>query len=86
MIFTIDRYESIRQEECYMLCPRCDSEQVRVMVTSPIGEEWVVYMCEQCCFSWRSTEKIHVSEKFKLDIEKIKNMQIIPPIPPLKTK
>lgn len=67
-----------------MKCPRCDSEQVRVMVTAPVDNAWEVYVCEKCCFSWRSTEEIRVSEKFRLDDEKIKNMQMIPPIPTLE--
>ena len=67
-----------------MKCPRCDSEQVRVMATAPVDNAWEVYVCENCCFSWRSTEEIRVSEKFRLDDEKIKNMQIIPPIPTLE--
>lgn len=67
-----------------MICPRCECEQVREMVKAPVGDAWVVYVCEKCCFSWRSTETIHVLEKFKLNDEKIKNMQMIPPIPPLE--
>ncbi|MDR3540623.1 MAG: non-oxidative hydroxyarylic acid decarboxylases subunit D [Desulfosporosinus sp.] len=67
-----------------MICPRCDSNRARVMVTSPVGNEWEVYVCEKCWFSWRSTEKIKVNPKFKLNDQKIAEMLIIPPIPPLK--
>lgn len=67
-----------------MKCPRCDSEQIRVMATAPVDNAWEVYVCDKCCYSWRSTECINVIDKFKLDDEKIKNMQMIPPIPPLE--
>jgi hypothetical protein len=53
------------------------------MVKSPVGDEWVVYVCEKCWYSWRSTENIRILPKFKLDDEKISNMGMIPPIPPL---
>ena len=66
-----------------MKCPRCDSESVRVMVESPVGNAWKVYVCGKCCYSWRSTENVKVLDKFKLTDEKIANMQMIPPIPPL---
>lgn len=67
-----------------MKCPRCTSEKVRVMTKSPVGDVWEVYVCEKCCYSWRSTEDIKISPTFLLDDEKIANMQMIPPIPPLK--
>lgn len=66
-----------------MICPRCDKEHVRTMVKSPVGDVWEVYVCEDCYFSWRSTENIHVSEKFKLNDEKLEAMGVIPPVPPL---
>lgn len=67
-----------------MKCNRCGSDKVRKMVDSPVGKVWEVYVCDKCNFSWRSTETIDVLPKFKLDDEKIANMQVIPPIPPLK--
>ena len=66
-----------------MNCPRCESDQVRIMAIAPVDHAWEVYVCDKCCYSWRSTEEIHILDKFKLDDEKIKNMQVIPPIPPL---
>lgn len=68
-----------------MMCPRCDCDQVRVMVKSPVGNEWEVYVCEKCWYSWRSTEEINILPKFKLNDEKIEKMDMIPPIPPLKS-
>lgn len=67
-----------------MLCPRCDSENTRKMADAPVDNAWEVYVCETCCYSWRSTEKPEIIAKFKLNAEKIANMGVIPPIPPLK--
>ncbi|WP_374019796.1 non-oxidative hydroxyarylic acid decarboxylases subunit D [Paenibacillus thiaminolyticus] len=69
-----------------MICPRCDSDKVRVMVKSPVGDVWEVYICEKCWYSWRSTETIKINPKFKLNDEKIANLGVIPPVPPLKVK
>lgn len=67
-----------------MKCKRCGSEKVKKMVDSPVGNVWEVYVCENCYYSWRSTENIEILPKFLLDDEKIRTMQVIPPIPPLK--
>lgn len=64
-------------------CPRCESTDTKVMATSPVGNEWEVYLCNKCFYSWRSTEEIHVSEKFRLNDEKIEHMDCIPPVPSL---
>ncbi len=64
-------------------CPRCKGE-TRIMVKSPVGDAWEVYVCNTCSYSWRSTETPNILPQFTLNDEKIANMQIIPPIPPLK--
>lgn len=65
-------------------CPRCSGE-TRTMVTSPVGNVWEVYVCNICAYSWRSTEGDKVIlPQFKLTDEKIRDMQMIPPIAPLK--
>lgn len=66
-----------------MKCPRCDSDKIKVIATSPVGKVWEVYECMDCYYSWRSTETPHIHDKFKLTPEQIKNLQVIPPIPPL---
>jgi len=66
-----------------MECPRCGSP-TRVMVKSPVGDVWEVYVCETCWYSWRSTETPNVIEKFKLTPESIAELGVIPPIPPLE--
>lgn len=67
-----------------MECPRCKSKEIKIIAKAPVDDAWEVYSCGKCCYSWRSTEQIQIHEKFLLDDEKIKVMQVIPPIPPLK--
>ena len=73
-----------------MICPRCDSEKVRVMVKSPVGDVWEVYICDTCIFTWRSTEGENITDpeqydkRFKLNPEEFHKLDQIPPIPPLK--
>lgn len=64
-------------------CPRCDSENTEILTKSPVGDVWEMYICQDCFFSWRSTENVVVHDKFKLTPEHIANMQVIPPVPPL---
>lgn len=69
-----------------MNCPRCDEATVRVMTKAPIDNAWEVYVCDTCAYSWRSTETPHVNDVFKLKKEDIPRLQMIPPLPPLKSK
>ncbi len=72
-----------------MKCPRCDSELVSVMVKSPVGHAWEVYLCDICKFSWRSTEGENITDpeqydkRFKLNSEEFNKLDQIPPVPPL---
>ena len=69
-----------------MICPRCDSKKANLLISSPIGNEWEMYICDECNFTWRSTEpdsirnpKIYDS-KFKLTKKKISMMMVNPPL------
>lgn len=70
-----------------MICPRCDSNNAELMVKAPVNDEWEVYICHTCFFSWRSTEddSIRCSEKydkrFKIKPETIPGLAKIPPLP-----
>ncbi len=66
-----------------MRCPRCGSEQIDILTNSPVGDVWKMFICEKCFYSWRSTEKVHILEKFKLSDSALEKMQVIPPVPPL---
>jgi hypothetical protein len=73
-----------------MICPRCEDPGAGMMVASPVGQEWEVYLCPACNYSWRSTEPADVSDpnhyplRFKLTGDRIAAMQPYPPIPEVK--
>jgi transposase-like protein len=75
-----------------MKCPRCDSQSVGMMATSPVGHAWEVYLCDTCQFSWRSTEGEHITDpekydqRFKLNPKEFDKLTQMPPIPPLVKK
>jgi rubredoxin len=70
-----------------MICPRCNSPKTTQMVSSPEGDEWELYQCEACHYSWRSTEPSEQTDParyhpwFKLTKERIDQMTIYPPLP-----
>ena len=66
-----------------MQCPRCDEDTVEVMVKSPVGDVWEMYLCNTCFYSWRSTETVDINPIFKVKKENITKLGIIPPVPPL---
>ncbi|MFQ5659732.1 MAG: non-oxidative hydroxyarylic acid decarboxylases subunit D [Gammaproteobacteria bacterium] len=53
-------------------CPRCEGREVIVLARSPVGKVWEMYLCDDCQYSWRSTETEAIqnpdlySKKFKL--------------------
>jgi len=69
-----------------MICPRCDSKNSNLLTSSPVGNEWEMYICNDCNFSWRSTEPENIRNpemydpKFKLTQKKISMMMVNPPI------
>lgn len=68
-----------------MKCRRCGSEKISKIADSPVRNVWEIYQCDKCNYSWRSTEPdIEILPVFKLDDKQIDEMQLIPPIPPLK--
>ena len=72
--------------ERIMICPRCDSKNANLLIQSPGDSEWEMYICNECNFSWRSTEPEHIRNpkmydpKFKLTKKKISTMMVNPPI------
>ena len=70
-----------------MVCPRCDSNNVKVLTKAPVDDAWEVYICEVCYYSWRSTEADDLldpakyDKRFKIDPAKISDLIQIPPIP-----
>ena len=72
-----------------MICPRCDSHTVQLLVKAPVDNAWEIYKCNTCDFSWRSTESDDIinpeqyDRRFKIKPEKIQELDTIPPIPKL---
>jgi hypothetical protein len=70
------------------ICPRCDTENVRVLTTSPVAGEWTMYVCMTCVYSWRSTEPPSATDpltypaEFKIDPAEIPAIPAIPTVPP----
>lgn len=75
-----------------MQCPRCEEITVELMVGSPVGGEWEMYLCGTCYYSWRSTECAELTDpskyhpRFKLAKDKIAELTVHPPIPALREK
>lgn len=73
-----------------MMCPRCQHLEVEVLFDSPVPGVWKVLQCEQCLYTWRSTEPPRRSdprfypEAFRLDPGCLEHAEAIPPIPALR--
>jgi hypothetical protein len=73
-----------------MICPRCQHQGAGVLFESPVQGVWTVFQCEQCLYTWRSTEPPRRSDPryypqaFRLDPDKLEHAEAIPQIPPLR--
>ncbi len=75
-----------------MICVRCMENTARKVAEAPDGSKaWEVYYCENCNYSWRSTEEIEITSiekrdsRFQLEHLDTKKMRVTSPIPPLKS-
>jgi transposase-like protein len=81
-----DKEANAKIGERIMICPRCDSKNANLLIQSPVGNEWEMYICKECNFTWRSTESENIRNpkmydpKFKLTKKKIAMMTANPPI------
>ncbi len=72
-----------------MICPRCADENITVMATSPVANVWIVYQCQHCLYTWRSTEPLrrtsreHYPAAFRITQKDIDTAPEVPTIPPL---
>ncbi|MCW2904349.1 MAG: hypothetical protein JWO67_6614 [Streptosporangiaceae bacterium] len=70
------------------ICPRCDSQNIRLLTISPVPGRWEMYVCGTCIYSWRSTEPDSATDpltypaEFKIDPAEIPTLPAIPSIPP----
>ncbi|MEV5148102.1 non-oxidative hydroxyarylic acid decarboxylases subunit D [Streptomyces sp. NPDC052727] len=72
-----------------MSCPRCDTETIATLATSPVPGVWDVLQCRRCLYTWRTTEpprrttRAHYPHEFRLTAADIDNAPEVPAIPPL---
>jgi hypothetical protein len=75
-----------------MICVRCIEDTARKVAEAPDGSKvWEVYYCENCNYSWRSTEEAEITclekrdPRFQLEHLDTNKMRVTSPIPPLKS-
>ncbi|SHE32249.1 non-oxidative hydroxyarylic acid decarboxylases subunit D [Vibrio gazogenes] len=72
-----------------MICPRCAHKEIMTLALSPVPDVWTVYQCQQCLYTWRSTEPLrrisreHFPDAFKMTQADIDNALLLPEVPPL---
>lgn len=68
-------------------CPRCESAQPQILSYSPVKDAWVVYHCEICFFTWRSTEPDFITDPakynphFKFTPAAMDDFDVMPSVP-----
>ncbi|WP_405667262.1 hypothetical protein OG379_35285 [Streptomyces sp. NBC_01166] len=73
-------------------CPRCASETVTHLATSPVPGAWDVLQCGRCLYTWRTSEPARrirrdaYPDEFKLTEADIENAIEVPAIPPLQSR
>ncbi|MEU9060152.1 non-oxidative hydroxyarylic acid decarboxylases subunit D [Streptomyces sp. NPDC048430] len=74
-----------------VICPRCAFETVTQLATSPVPSVWDVLQCQQCLYTWRTSEPARRTrrdaypEQFKMTLADIENAIEVPAVPPLRT-
>jgi hypothetical protein len=68
------------------ICPRCESSPTKIRFESPVAGVWTLYGCDDCLFTWRSTEPETITDpklypaRFKVKLEKLKDIPVMPAI------
>ena len=74
------------------ICPRCRANTTGIRAASVPAGVWTVFGCNTCFYTWRSTEPVENVDPdkyppvFRLRVEDIANLPIVPAIPPLRQK
>ena len=69
-----------------LVCPRCEHSSTRIRFESPVPGVWTLYGCDDCLFTWRSTEPDTITDpklypaRFKVKLEKLKDIPVMPAI------
>jgi len=70
------------------VCPRCEAIEAQHVATAPNAGVWQIYICQQCFFTWRTTEPASVTEPehyptvFRVRQAEIHTAGVLPPITP----
>ena len=71
-------------------CPRCGSDETRVVARSPVEGVWRMFLCSTCFYSWRSTEPAYattpegIAPGFRIDPATLPLGKVMPAVPPLR--
>jgi vanillate/4-hydroxybenzoate decarboxylase subunit D len=74
-----------------LVCPRCRSKAAELRSRSPEAGVWTVFGCNDCFYTWRSTEPVdntdpdHYPAVFRLRTEDLPKLQVAPAVPPLRS-
>ena len=66
-----------------VICPRCESTSTRVRFESPVAGVWTLHACDDCLFTWRSTEPETITDpkqyplRFQIKLEKLKDIPVM---------
>jgi len=74
-----------------MKCLRCLEGNATKFAEAPDGSgAWEMYICDRCCYSWRTTEEEEIlnpekrDPEFQLEGVKMEDLLVLVPVPPLK--
>ena len=68
------------------ICPRCESSSTEIRFESPVAGVWTLYGCDDCLFTWRSTEPKTITDpklypaRFKVKLKKLQDIPVMPAI------
>jgi hypothetical protein len=74
----------------HAVCPRCRSNTIKILSTSPVAGVWTVFSCATCLYAWRSSEPEENTNAgkypvvFRLHPESLADLLTAPTIPPLR--
>ncbi|MEU9126231.1 non-oxidative hydroxyarylic acid decarboxylases subunit D [Streptomyces sp. NPDC048506] len=72
-----------------MICPRCAATRTARLATSSVPGVWDVLQCQDCLYTWRTTEPVRRTsreaypEEFRMTHAGIEGAHDVPAIPPL---
>ena len=73
------------------ICPRCRSETVARLASSPVAGVWTVFQCTTCLYTWRSSEPAENTDPekypkaFRLDPNSLTKLATIPMVTPRRS-